>query len=101
MRARWTVWGRYQHARRLWTFSGINERNLMKNEPRGRVLPPKMKQMLEYAFLRPLTMRERLKLLFGYTLRIHMAIACEHSPGKTDPRMQISITPQTDPKENL
>jgi len=70
----------------------------MKKKPIGRVMPPQFKNVLDIGFHRQFTMCERIKILLGFNVNITMAVACEHSPGKFQPVMDLSLTPAIKPK---
>jgi hypothetical protein len=70
-----------------------------KQPERGRVLPPQFKHILDLQFHRKLSRKERLKLVAGYELKLSLAVACEHKPGKFQPVLNLEIVKETDPKD--
>lgn len=72
----------------------------LKNPNPGRVLPPNFKFGGTFAFQRKFTWKERLQIAIGYTAKITMTIAMEHSPGKWDTRMVLETTKELLRKES-
>lgn len=61
--------------------------------PPGRVIAPEPKFVLDLAFHRKLTWKERFQIIIGYNLDMRLAIACQHSPGTITPKMELTTTP--------
>jgi hypothetical protein len=72
---------------------------MSKQPERGREMPPAYKHVLELSFHRKLSRKERLKLVAGFDLKLSLAIACEHKPGKFHPKLELELTKETDPKQ--
>lgn len=66
----------------------------MKNKPPvGRILPPKFKHVMEVAFHRRLTLKERLQIAVGYNLILQFSARIEYSPGKWEPTASLITSP--------
>ena len=57
-----------------------------------RVLPPKYKEIIDSSFIVRFTLKERLQILIGYNLDLHLSTWTEHGPGKVKPHLQHRVT---------
>jgi hypothetical protein len=61
-----------------------------------RILPTPARAQIKGVVYRRLTLKERFKLLIGYSMLIEITVACQHSPGKTQPHTKLHLTPEKD-----
>jgi hypothetical protein len=62
----------------------------------ARILPTPARAQIKGVVFRRLTLKERFKLLIGYSMIIDITVACQHSPGKTQPHTKLHLTPEKD-----
>lgn len=69
----------------------------MKNEPRGRILPPKFRQVIDVDHFRKFTLKERVMILFGFNVVCRLSILTVNKPGDFQPQMRVDLTKEVDP----
>jgi diadenosine tetraphosphate (Ap4A) HIT family hydrolase len=60
----------------------------------ARILPTPARAQIKGVVFRRLTLKERFKLILGYSMLIEITVACQHMPGKTQPHANIHLTPE-------
>lgn len=60
----------------------------------ARILPTPARAQIKGVVFRRLTLKERFKLILGYSMLIEITVACQHSPGKTQPHTTLHLTPE-------
>lgn len=73
----------------------------MKPRLPGRALPPQFKHEYKFSWFRRLTLKERLKLLFGFNLQFHVHWLTAHSAGHCQPVIKAVVTKQINAEQQF
>jgi hypothetical protein len=73
----------------------------MKNKPIERETPTVFRHVLGFDWVREFTFKERIKILFGGTLKVVTKVACSNNPGKIQPVIAGEVSNLTSASEHL